>query len=179
MCTTIQNTTQLLNITSNTPVELYLCGNNTPFAFLDTTKIFNISQNLTIYAKINNNIVSEFVTNGNTTWSINPITNNNQINVPIIIASVLSCFVIIVSTILFIKWKFLKNKNPLDFMTHNPDINKEFTVIENYKPFYEDELSVIKGDLVKIEEIFKDGWCKIIKQNGEQGVVPLKCINKK
>ncbi|KAJ3326871.1 hypothetical protein HDU76_012561 [Blyttiomyces sp. JEL0837] len=53
----------------------------------------------------------------------------------------------------------------------------KMVAIDNYSAQLTDELSLIRGDIVIIEEMFDDGWATArLEATGEVGAVPLACL---
>ncbi|AOA65150.1 hypothetical protein PP7435_CHR4-0336 [Komagataella phaffii CBS 7435] len=52
-----------------------------------------------------------------------------------------------------------------------------YQVIENYKAKLPDEISIVKGELLILNGVFEDDWCKVNKVNSRmEGMVPRYCI---
>jgi len=76
-------------------------------------------------------------------------------------------------------WLYCKNKDgiygwaPKAFVTPVKDSSEEFQFIRAYNSF---EISVSKGDLIKIKEI-ESGWVRIENESGKIGWIPLENLD--
>ncbi|ANZ77604.1 BA75_04690T0 [Komagataella pastoris] len=52
-----------------------------------------------------------------------------------------------------------------------------YQVIENYTAKLPDEISIVKGELIILNGVFEDDWCRVNKVNSRmEGIVPRYCI---
>ena len=53
------------------------------------------------------------------------------------------------------------------------------TVRRGFIPTLPDELPISNGEQVQVLNSYDDGWCLCLNGRGEQGVVPLECLQRK
>jgi len=51
-------------------------------------------------------------------------------------------------------------------------------VVYEFIPTLPDELSITTGEVVRVVSEFDDGWAFCANTRGEQGMVPLECLNR-
>lgn len=110
-----------------------------------------------------------------------PISNNFLVFIAIICAAVL-----IIICLFVLKKKKKKEKEQVkrvsSIVSSMSSVSKRqtlYTVVRDYEPKMEDELHLRVGDIIKVEDIFDDGWAiGTSRETKKQGIFPLTFVSK-
>jgi hypothetical protein len=62
---------------------------------------------------------------------------------------------------------------------NNTGVNNDSALVRVlFIPSLPDELSITVGEVVRVVKVFDDGWALCANQRGEQGVVPVECLDR-